>query len=225
MPTTPSLFATLALCAVVAAQDPAPKPDPKPAPKAETPKVEAPKVLAIGDQLPKGMSLRAIDGKIQLLDDLKGKVVVLHFWSTTCPWEDLAEPKLNAIVDAFAGKDVVVLGIAANANEIGEPPAAEAFDEKDADKRPYPKLRAKAAEIKANHAILVDHDAVLGKLLDAKTTPHCFVFDKELKLQYQGALDDDGQGKKPSPTRYVHDAMASLLAGDKPGVQTTKPYG
>lgn len=220
MPKTPSLFATLALCALAVAQDPSPKPDPKPAPKAE-----APKVLALGDQLPKGMSLRAIDGKIQLMDDLKGKVVVLHFWSTTCPWEELAEPKINAIADAFAGKDVVVLGIAANANEIGEPPAPEAFDEKDAAKRPYPKLRAKAAEIKANHAILVDHDAVLGKLLDARTTPHCFVFDKELKLQYQGALDDDGQGKKTSPTRYVHDAVSSLLAGDKPGVQTTKPYG
>lgn len=220
MHTFASLFVAVALGAAAAAQDPAPKPQPKPEPK-----VEAPKVLAIGEQLQKGMSLRAIDGKIQLLDDLKGKVVVLHFWSTTCPWEELAEPKLNAIADAFAGKDVVVLGIAANANEIGEPPAPEAFDEKDADKRPYPKLRAKAAAIKANHAILVDHDAVLGKLLDAKTTPHCFVFDKELKLQYQGALDDDGQGRKESPTRYVHDAVASLLAGDKPGVQTTKPYG
>ena len=220
MHTFASLFVAVALGAAVVAQDPAPKPQPKPEPKAE-----APKVLAIGEQLQKGMSLRAIDGKIQLLDDLKGKVVVLHFWSTTCPWEELAEPKINAIADAFAGKDVVVLGIAANANEIGEPPAPEAFDEKDADKRPYPKLRAKAAAIKANHAILVDHDAVLGKLLDAKTTPHCFVFDKELKLQYQGALDDDGQGRKESPTRYVHDAVASLLAGDKPGVQTTKPYG
>jgi thiol-disulfide isomerase/thioredoxin len=222
MYTFASLFVAVALAAAVAAQDPAPKPQPKPAPE---PKAEAPKVLAIGDALPKGMSMRAIDGRIQLLDDLKGKVVVLHFWSTTCPWEVLAEPKINAIADAFAGKDVVVLGIAANANEIGEPPAAEAFDEKDADRRPYPKLRAKAAEIKANHAILVDHGAVLGKLLDAKTTPHCFVFDKELKLQYQGALDDDGQGKKTSPTRYVHDAVESLLAGDKPGVQTTRPYG
>jgi thiol-disulfide isomerase/thioredoxin len=226
MPKTTSLFAMLALSALAAAQDPAPKPAPKPdAPKTESPKAEAPKALAIGDQLPKGMSLRGLDGKIQRFDDLKGKVVVLHFWSSTCPWEVLAEPKLNALADEFAGKDVVVLGIAANANEIGEPPTPEAFDDKDADKRPYPKLRAKAAESKANHPILVDHDAVFGKLLDAKTTPHCFVFDKDLVLQYQGALDDDGQGKKPSPTRYAHDAVTALLAGDKPAVQTTKPYG
>ena len=226
MPKTTSLFAMLALSAIVSGQDPAPKPTPKPdAPKTESPKAEAPKALAIGDRLPKGMSLRGLDGKVQPFDDLKGKVVVLHFWSSTCPWEVLAEPKLNSLADEFAGKDVVVLGIAANANEIGEPPTQEAFDEKDADKRPYPKLRAKAAESKANHPILVDHDAVFGKLLDAKTTPHCFVFDKELVLQYQGALDDDGQGKKPSPTRYLHDAVTALLAGDKPGVQTTKPYG
>jgi len=104
-------------------------------------------------------------------------------------------------------------------------PDPKEFDTKDADKLPYARLRARAKECKFEHPIVVDHDAVLGRLLDAKTTPHCFVFDVEGKLQYQGALDDDGTGKVANPTRYVHDAVTALLAGEQPAVQTTKPYG
>ncbi len=208
---------SLLLWTCALAQDPPPKPPAPPAP--------ADKVLAIGDELPKGLSFRTIDGAVQALDDLRGKVVVLHFWSMTCPWEVLAEPKINALSAEFAGKGVVVLGVAANANETGPPPAAAEFEQKDAAKKPYGKLRKKAEEVKCNHAIVVDHEAVLGRLLDAKTTPHCYVFDKEGKLQYGGALDDDGQGKKEKPTQYVRDAVTALLAGEKPGVATTKPYG
>lgn len=213
-----TLGAMLALWTCAVAQDPTPKPPAPPAPAAD-------KVLGIGDELPKGLSFRTIDGKLQAIDDLRGKVVVLHFWSTTCPWEVLAEPKLNALSAEFADKGVVLLGVAANANEIGSVPDAKEFDGKDADKLPYGKLRAKAKEVKVNHAIVVDHEARLGRLLDAKTTPHCFVFDKEGKLQYQGALDDDGQGKKESPTQYVRDAVVALLANEKPGIPVTKPYG
>lgn len=206
--------ATLLSCAL--AQDPVPVPKP-----AEPP---AQKPLAIGDELPKGLSFRGLDGKEQSLDALRGKVVVLHFWSMTCPWEELAEPKLNAISTDFADKGVVVLGIAANANELGPVPDAKAFEAKDAEQRPYGKLRAKAKQSSVNHAILVDHEAKLGRLLDAKTTPHCFVFDKDGKLQYQGALDDDGKSKTPA-VPFVRDAVTALLAGEKPEVKSTSPYG
>jgi thiol-disulfide isomerase/thioredoxin len=211
----PAAVAALAFLSCALAQEPPPKP----------PSPQAPKAIGLGDALPKGLSFRTIEGKTQSLDDLRGKVVVLHFWSMSCPYEVAAEPKLNTLSQHFADKGVVVLGVAANANEIGAPPDAKEFETKDADKVPYGKLRAKAAESKVNHAIVVDHDAKLGNLLAAKTTPHCFVFDKDGKLQYQGALDDDGSGKNANPTRYVHDAVTSLLAGEKPGVQTTKPYG
>jgi thiol-disulfide isomerase/thioredoxin len=215
-----TLGATLALLSCAAAQDPSPKPPtvPNPAPPAE-------QVLAIGEALPKGLSFRTIDGKTLALDELRGKVVVLHFWSTTCPWEVLAEPKLNAISAEMADKGVVMIGVAANAGEIGPAPDAKEFETKDASKLPYGKLRDKAKESKVNHQIVVDHDAKLGRLLDAKTTPHCYVFDKEAKLQYHGALDDDGQGKKEKPMQYVRDAATALLAGEKPATATTKPYG
>lgn len=222
----PSLLLTAALAIGPAA--PAQDPPPAPAPKPKTEAAEAPaaqKPITIGEALPKGLSFRTIDGKLQALDELRGKVVVFHFWSTTCPYEIVAEPKLNALSAEFATKGVVMLGIAANAGEIGAKPDDKAFDEKDEEKRPYAELRSKAKESKVNHTIVVDHEAQLGRLLDGKTTPHCFVFDKEGVLQYQGALDDDSGGKKEAPVSYVKEAVAALLAGEKPGVQTTKPYG
>lgn len=218
----------LALALSLRAQDPVPKPDPapKPTPKPEATEPREPTPIGLGESLPKGLTLRAIDGTQHQLDDLKGKVVVFHFWSTTCPYEEAAEPKLNALAAEFAGQDVVVLGIAANAGEIGEQPKPEAFDTKEVADRPYGKLREKAKASQVNHTILVDHGGdTLGKRLDGKTTPHCFVFDQEGKLRYSGALDDDPHGEKETPIRYVAGAVLALLEGKAPPLATTKPYG
>lgn len=214
-----SALAALIAASLAVAQDPAPKPAPKP-------QDEAPKVLGLGDELPKDITLQDLDGKLHTFADLRGKVVVLHFWSSTCPWEIVAEPKINALAADYAKKDVVVLGIAANAGEIGKKPEPEEFREKDADKRPYAKLRAKAIESEVNHPILADHGARVGKLLDAKTTPHMFVFDAKGKMVYTGALDDDGRGKQPErAANYVRAAIDATLAGEAVGMATTKPYG
>jgi thiol-disulfide isomerase/thioredoxin len=221
-----SLCALLALSTCLVGQDPKPTPPDRPAPKpAPETKPEEPKVVKLGDALPKGIVARGIDTKQVDFDALKGKVIVLHFWSTTCPYEVAAEPKLNALSAEFADKGVVVMGIASNAGEIGEQPAPEAFETKDADKLPYAPLRKKAAESKVNHTIVVDHGARIGQLLQGKTTPHCFVFDQKGVLQYEGALDDDPSGKKDEVAQYVRDAVTAVLAGDKPAVPSTKPYG
>jgi peroxiredoxin len=54
----------------------------------------------------------ALSGKTYSLKDLKGKVVVLNFWSVKCPICADETPSLNALVDAYKGKDVVFLGFA-----------------------------------------------------------------------------------------------------------------
>jgi len=214
LPVTVSLLLATALAT---AQDPAPVP---------APEVQQPKVLAVGEMLPKDLALHDLDGKVHKLADLHGKVVVLHFWSDRCPAEVLAEPKINTLTKDYEKKDVIVFGVAANAGEIGEKPEPKAFEEKDATKRPYAGLRKKAAESAVNHAILADHGAVLGKLLDAKTTPHTFVIGKDGALAYTGALDDDANGKNPErAANFVRNAVDALLDGKKVEVSTTKPYG
>ncbi|MBK8100236.1 MAG: redoxin domain-containing protein [Planctomycetes bacterium] len=223
-------FATWMLAALTAgvlvAQDPKPAPVPAPTP-APAEKTEKPTTLKVGDPLPAGIALRGIDGKVVEFDKLRGKVIVLHFWSTTCPYEELAEPKLNALSAGYADKGVVMLGVAANAGEIGEQPAATAFDAKDEKDLPYGKLRAKAKASGCNHGIVVDHGGdVLGKPLQAKTTPHCYVIDQKGVLRYAGGLDDDGHGEKGADAQpFLKNAIDDVLAGNEVAKPTTKPYG
>ncbi len=57
---------------------------------------------------------KTIDGNTVNTTDLRGKVIVLNLWFISCP-NCLQEIKmLNQIVDEYAGKDVVFLGLASN---------------------------------------------------------------------------------------------------------------
>lgn len=65
-----------------------------------------------GDKpLAEGFAVTSLEGKSINLDDLRGKVVVLTFWSTRCPICEKEIPKFNSIADKYAGKDVVFLGL------------------------------------------------------------------------------------------------------------------
>lgn len=56
-------------------------------------------------------SAATMDGQTIELSSLKGKVVVLTFWSTKCPICDSEIPKLNQLVNNYKDKDVVFLGL------------------------------------------------------------------------------------------------------------------
>jgi peroxiredoxin len=56
-------------------------------------------------------SATALDGKTFDLAELKGKVVVLTFWSTRCAICHSEIPKLNQLVKTYKDNDVVFLGL------------------------------------------------------------------------------------------------------------------
>lgn len=53
----------------------------------------------------------SLDGKSFDLAELKGKVVVLTFWSTKCPICHTEIPKLNQLVETYKDEAVVFLGL------------------------------------------------------------------------------------------------------------------
>jgi thiol-disulfide isomerase/thioredoxin len=181
-----------------------------------------PTVFKIGSTVPETLGLPNFNGETTSFKDLRGKVVILHFWSDLCPAERHADPVFKKMEGMYAdNKDVVMIGINSNQNELGSKPA------KDADRATlYGKLRKKVKKIGYTHSILVDHGNVVSKLFAARSTPHCFVIDKKGVIAYSGALDDDPRGKKgETATNYLTDATTALLAGKKPAVTSTKPYG
>ena len=57
-------------------------------------------------------SLKDLNGKMNRLSKLKGRVIILNFWSTTCPPCVAELPSLNALYHDLAGNGLLVLGIA-----------------------------------------------------------------------------------------------------------------
>jgi hypothetical protein len=82
---------------------------------------------------------------------------------------------------------------------------------------------------------IFDERQDLGRKLGATRTPEYFVFNKERKLVYTGALydspakmNDDGTVKhiNGEPTQfYVHDAVTALLDGNEVTTKETRAHG
>lgn len=193
---------------------------------AQDAKSTKPTVLAVGSPVPTDLVLTDSKGKEFAFKDQKGKVVMVHFWSTSCPWEKQAEPKLNQLATDFKGKDVVCVAINANGNEIGQAPDAAAFAAKEDKDRPYYSITKHLDKL--NHAVLFDHTGDAARLFGAKTTPHCFVIDSKGVLAYAGGLDNNGKAKEgdvEASGQYVRLAIDALLAGKPVETSTSRPYG
>ena len=64
-----------------------------------------------GKALAENFSATTMDGQTVELNSLRGKVVLVTFWSTKCPICDSEIPKLNQMAASYKGKDVVFLGL------------------------------------------------------------------------------------------------------------------
>lgn len=77
-------------------------------------------------------------------------------------------------------------------------------------------------------AALLDPAGTIGRLYEAKTTPHMFVIDPNGKLIYQGAIDDKpttNHADIKTAHNYLNTALDSAMAGKPVPISTTRPYG
>jgi len=175
------------------------------------------KTYKLGSTVEEALTLTDLDGKSMTFKDLRGKVVLIHFWSMTCPYEEVADPKVVELEKRWKdNKDVVILAINANSTEIGATKPADG----------YAAVKEHAKKKGFTHRILADHGNKLADLFQAKSTPHCFVLDKKGVIVYAGGLDDDPKGDKGAATQqYARDAVEAALAGKEVTVKESKPYG
>ena len=158
------------------------------------------------------------NGKTHSLSDFKGKTVVLEWTNHECPYvvKHYSVGNMQKIQKEATEKDVVWLSIHSSAKgKQGH------VDGKQANEI--------AKEQGANPtAHLLDETGEIGKLYDAKTTPHMFVIDEEGTLVYAGAIDSDSSfkdGAIENATNYVMDAIDALENGKEIEASSTKPYG
>lgn len=65
--------------------------------------------ISTGQPAP-AFSMTGLDGQVYDLNQLRGKVVLVTFWSTRCAICHSEIPKLNQLVAKYKGQDVVFLG-------------------------------------------------------------------------------------------------------------------
>jgi thiol-disulfide isomerase/thioredoxin len=204
------------LAAAVLAQDPVPASKP-----AKDKAAEQPKTLELGKRVPGTMTLMDIDGNEHKAQSFMGKVTVVNFFSITCPIQQNWDPTLTAIQKKYADKGVVFLNVDSNVTEIGEQP-----QKAEGDAKPYDKVRKYLKENELPYTVLVDHGNVFADFMQAKTTPHVFVFGTDGRLVYRGLIDDDQkQAKGDKAKHYLKDLLDKMLAGEKVAPSENEPVG
>jgi peroxiredoxin len=118
------------------------------------------------------------------------------------------QDRLIALQKDYANKGVQV--IAVNVNNIPD-------DRLD-------KMKERARSKKFNFPYLYDPTQKIARDFGATVTPHVFVLDKDRKIAYMGAVDDNMK-EKEAKKHYLRDALDAVLADKKPPEETTKQFG
>lgn len=157
-------------------------------------------------------------GKEVKLSDYKGKTVVLEWYNKDCPFvrKHYESNNMQKLQKKWTDKDVVWLSIISSAE------GKQGYltqDQAKADKK---------SSGSSATSILLDPKGNVGKMYDAKTTPHMYVIAKTGELLYQGAIDSNSSYDPaviPQSKNYVDEVLIKLSSGKKVKPGSTKAYG
>lgn len=171
----------------------------------------------IGEPAP-AFDVKDAAGQQVSIDTLAGKPIVLEWVNFGCPFvkKHYESGNMQATQKQALTNGAVWISVFSSAK----------------DKQGYVTPAQAIAEMKKQGGtpthIITDPDGTLGRLYEAKTTPHMFVIDKQGVLAYMGAIDDKPTADKADvegARNYVNASLASLNAGAPVSPSSTKPYG
>ncbi|HWB21430.1 MAG TPA: thioredoxin family protein [Gaiellaceae bacterium] len=167
--------------------------------------------LALAEHAP-SFALPGVDGQLHTLESYGDAAILVLIQSCNhCPYVLAWEGRMKAIQSDYADRGVRL--VAFNSNDANYKPA-DSFEE----------MVKHAADGNFNFDYLHDEDQSLAKALGAERTPEVFVFDRERKLVYHGAIDDN-RDETEVGSNYLRDALGALLEGHEPAVAETPPVG
>jgi len=149
------------------------------------------------------------DGKKHNLKDYLGKIVVLEWTSTECPFVlgHYEKKTMTTVYDILKDKQVVWLAI--DSSYSANPKDTKEW----------------AGRWSIPYKTILDTEGTIGKKYGALATPHMFVIDQKGVLRYDGAIDDDVGDSKPFKTNYPFAAVRALLDNKTVSVSSSQPYG
>lgn len=160
--------------------------------------------------------LENIDGKMVSLADYKdAKGFIVIFTCNTCPYAVAYEDRIVALDKKYASKGYPVIAIMPNNTDVKPGDNMEAM-----------KARAKAKGF--TFPYLMDKGQKIYPQYGATKTPHVYILEKTKKgnqVKYIGAIDDNYKDAEAVSTKYVEDAVDTLIDGGEIKVKETRAIG
>ena len=167
--------------------------------------------LALADAAPP-FRLPGVDGRDRSLDDYADATALALVWSCNhCPYVQSWEGRMIAAQRDFGERGFRLVAI--NSNDTERYPA-DSFEA----------MRERARERGFNFDYLFAEDQSVARAYGPERTPEVFLFDRDRRLVYHGAIDDsyDETGVRE---HYLRDAVEALLTGEPPPLAETTPVG
>lgn len=171
-----------------------------------------PQGYQIGDKA-EDFNLKNVDGSMQslaMIKDAKGYIVV--FTSNECPFAKAYEDRLIQLHNEMAPKGYPVIAI--NSNDGAEGGG-----------NTYQDMVTRHEEKGFPFVYLKDDKQDVYPRFGATKTPHVFLLDDEMIVQYIGSIDDNAHAAEDVEERFVANAITALEAGETPDPATTKAIG
>lgn len=170
--------------------------------------------LPIGSNMPKAdLKMQDISGgEIAMQDAKKENGVLVMFSCNTCPYVIKNQQRTLAISKFALENKVGVIILNSNEALRGEEDSFAAMQE-----------YAKEQGYKWNYA--VDKNNMIADAFGANRTPECFLFDKNLKLVYHGAIDDSPSNVNTISRNHLQIAIKEMTAGNEVSVKESRSVG
>ena len=140
----------------------------------------------------------------------KGYIVI--FTCNHCPYAKGYEQRIIDLHKKFEPQGYPVVAIQPN---------NPALYEEDS----YENMKKRAKEKQYPFVYLIDEEQKIYPRFGATKTPHVFILDSDLQVQYIGTIDDNPQDASRVKTKYVENAIAALKQGKKPDPAETRAIG
>ena len=171
-------------------------------------------VLPLGSNLPKGdLKMKDTQNEEISMNDAKRKNgLLVMFTCNTCPYVIKNQKRTNAISKYALENNIGIILL--NSNE-GARSGSESLET----------MQAYAKNQNYRWYYAVDKDHEIADAFGANRTPENFLFDKDLKLVYHGAIDDNPSDDSNITRQHLKEAMDNLLAGKDIVIKESRSVG
>lgn len=168
--------------------------------------------LPIGSKAPY-FSLKGTDGKIHSLPDFtSARALLVLFTCNHCPYAQAYESRLIELARIYQPRGVKFVAICSN-DPLGYP--EDDFDH----------MVEKSRVLKLPFPYLHDDTQAVAEAYDAQCTPEAYLFDSELKLFYQGRIDDNHRDPSQVTSHDLSDALDAVLSDEPLANNLTPAFG